>query len=322
MAGGMRYTGAMDNKICGLYGTVAGKNARCVAAWAANGEWERAAKRAPNARADLELMHPRLWRLWSGASMEAFGAIVSLMDPREAAVLSGCVDEAGRGVVDFFAEQPGKLRALSKVGVDLDRPGSTELWGSRVDPGVSQAGRASVAGLAGLAAAGLAAPGPFSTQVGDGLGKRVSGDQRMFSVRTALHLLAASPRWSDVAKASPGLALGAMGWLATGADPAMRNQEGRDALSIAVDAGCAATAKLLLSMGLDPTRKDAKGRDVMEALARRAKALRVAGEPYGAEKARELDELLPELLVAAERRELDMEAPWAQGASAPRRKSL
>ena len=315
----------MDKKITDAYAWQPGKSARCVASWAATTnakDLARAAKRAPNARGERDLMHPKLWSLWLSAPVEAFGSIISSIDPREAAVLSCCADIGGRGVVDFFAEQPKKLAVLAQVGVDLGRPGSTELWGWKVDPAVSHAARGNVAGILGLAAAGLAAPGPFSAEAGDFIAGIVSKDRRRVSARTALQLLAITPGLCELAKTSPGPVIRAMEWLATGADPGLRNAQGQDALGMAVDAGCAATARLLLGMGLNPTRKDSKGRNVMELLSRRARALRMVGDAYGCRMARELDELAPHLLGFMELRELDMAAPLAPEATARRRHGL
>jgi hypothetical protein len=300
-----------------MYKKEPGKNARCVATWAANGDMTRAQKRVPNAIGEHELMHPDVWSLWSKATVTNFWALIEAIHPVEVSMLNACRDRNGQGVVDFFSSEPEKLVVLSSVGIDLSRPASTELWGCLVDPAVSQVARGRMAGILGLASAGVSAPGPLDAKLGAAIGVRIGARRSgQYIPRTTLHLMAMAQRWEVL---DPNDTRKALAWLSTGVDKSMRDSQGKDALSLAIDEGNAGIAKLLLELGLDPTRKDAKGRDAIETLDRRVKAMRMHND---FEKAKELEGLRLYLMGALERRVLDSVAPWASQEPARRRQSL
>lgn len=277
-----------------------GKHAGAAARRASQGQDAEALKRARDAAAEGQLLHPESWGLWTDASDEVFEKALALISAKELAGLQAATSaHDGESWAHAFAVSPRKLKAMMSLGLD-PQAARCKLGSVEMEPAIRAAWGGDVGRLLTMMECGMSPPAALSQPVARALDPS--------EPKTAAHLLARATMrsWSWGEKHAQPQVERVLGWLleGEGAGVRARNAKGHDALKYAIREGGLEVALASLALGANPWERDAKGLDAFELL---AKTLAEPGAESAARR-RHLEGLAPAMRAAREARELDAAA--------------
>lgn len=247
-----------------------------------------------------DLFHPRLWSAWQQASKPAFERGLELLGEEEVGRLGSVLNQRGWNWVVTFAMQPQKLRALRERGLDPSAKmccfEASGALSEKMEAAVFCCWDGWVSALDNMRAAGFKPPGRLDPGAGGREG-------------------ASSPLQALASRAQPfqlmdqEMCARAVGWLCSsdqeGTGLWAVNERGEDALKMAVRAGGAEMAEVLMNLGARASDRNRAGQTAWDAL-REAQAL--AAEQDNEWVAKKLALLEPRLRSEMEREELALAA--------------
>lgn len=250
-----------------------------------------------------DLFHPRLWSAWQQARGEDFKRGVALLRPEEIERLNKASSQRGWSWALSFAMQPERMLALRDAGLDPSaracRFESSGPLKGRVSAAVFCCWDGWVSALSNMAEAGFEPPGALEPGAGAAEGAR-SALQALASRAPAFQKMR-SGQWSRV-----------IGWLssAPGAETGVRgvNEQGDDALKLAIRSGAPEMAEELLAAGARASDENARGQS---AIAVWQEAAALAAERDDEWAVAHLKAFEPALRAALERECLEKAAGFA-----------